>query len=225
MHPTQAANRQIWKLSKAHVESHDACLRIDLLASDSQSLDEAQWQGAGRHMLMEESAKWSASGSRAAEGEVGAACSGACEGSAGAGKGEQVVVGYWKQHSLLTHVVLRNAGHMVRCHLLMLESLSDASTPRCCSSGIMMARNQPSVLSATQWKSWPHSKPCLLGPCSRVGIRASEMECFMDSPLHRPAGCADGSHSAAHRVILDLAHSLLILLQATNKGDTMHSAC
>ncbi|CAK0783932.1 hypothetical protein CVIRNUC_007135 [Coccomyxa viridis] len=109
----QAANRQIWKLSKAHVESHDACLRIDLLASDSQSLDIAQWQGAGRHMLMEESAKWSASGSRAAEEEVGAACSGACEGSAGAGKGEQVVVGYWKQHSLLTHVVLRNAGHMV----------------------------------------------------------------------------------------------------------------
>ena len=125
----QAANREIWKLSKAHVESHGAFLRRGQPASDSQSLDEAQGQGAGRHMLTEETAERSASGSMAAEEEeVGAACSGACEGGAGAGKGEEVVVGYWKQHSLLTHAVLRNAGHMVRCHLLMHESLCHAST-------------------------------------------------------------------------------------------------
>ena len=129
MHPTQAADRQIWKLSKAHVESHDAFLGRGLPASDSQSLNEAQGQGAGRHMLMEESAGWAASISRAAEKEeVRASCSGVCEGGAGAGKEEEVIVGYWKQHSLLTHVVLRNAGHMVRCHLPMLESLSHAST-------------------------------------------------------------------------------------------------
>ena len=124
----QAANREIWKLSKAHVESHDAFSRRGLPASDSQSLDDAQGQGAGRHMLTEESADGSVSGSMAAEQEARAACSGACEGGAGAGKGEEVVVGYWKQHSLLTHVVLRNAGHMVRCHLLMHESLCHAST-------------------------------------------------------------------------------------------------
>ena len=124
MYTAQAADRHLWKLSKAHVGSNDACLRSDLPASDSQGLDEAGGQGAGRHMLTEESAGWSASDSMAAEREeVRAACSGACEGSVGTGKGEEVVVGYWKQHSLLTHVVLRNAGHMVRCHLLLHESL------------------------------------------------------------------------------------------------------
>ena len=129
----QAANRHIWKLSKAHVESHGAFLKRGQPASDSQSLDEAQGQSAGWHMLQEESAGWSAGSSMAAEGEARAACSGACEGGAGAGKGEEVVVGYWKQHSLLTHVVLRNAGHMVRCLLFVLDSWSHASASQWCS--------------------------------------------------------------------------------------------
>lgn len=30
------------------------------------------------------------------------------------------VVGYWRQHSLLSHVVIRNAGHMVCCCLLRI---------------------------------------------------------------------------------------------------------
>ena len=133
MYTAQAADRHLWKLSKAHVESRDASLRRSLPVSDSQSLHEAQGQGAGRHMLQEKSAGWSASSSRGAEEEIRTTCSGACEGGAGAGKGEEVVVGYWKQHSLLTHVVLRNAGHMVRCYLLMLESLSHAGTSQWCS--------------------------------------------------------------------------------------------
>lgn len=28
-------------------------------------------------------------------------------------KNDSVVLGYWKQHSTLTHVAVRNAGHMV----------------------------------------------------------------------------------------------------------------
>ena len=32
---------------------------------------------------------------------------------AAAGGKDKVVVGYWKEHSTLTHVIIRNAGHMV----------------------------------------------------------------------------------------------------------------
>ena len=33
--------------------------------------------------------------------------------STGAEGKDKVVVGYWKEHSTLTHVIIRNAGHMV----------------------------------------------------------------------------------------------------------------
>ena len=39
---------------------------------------------------------------------------GSAQGSEPAGGENKVVVGYWREHSTLTHVIIRNAGHMVR---------------------------------------------------------------------------------------------------------------
>ena len=151
--PAQAADRRIWKLSKAHVGSHDAFYRSNLPASASQSLDEAERQGAGRHILKEEGAGGSASGSMAAKEE-------------GAGKGEEVVVGYWKQHSLLTHVVLRNAGHMVRCRLHMLDPLRS-----CLPSTVVSVRTHNGRITTSQGLGNIVSR----GGLFQMADRASEM--------------------------------------------------
>lgn len=46
----------------------------------------------------------------------------AAESADGPREGEEVVVGYWKEHSTLAHVIIRNAGHMV--HSLALINAS-----------------------------------------------------------------------------------------------------
>jgi len=40
---------------------------------------------------------------------------------------EEVVVGYWKQHSMLTHAIIRNAGHMVRFQSYLKVALPTSS--------------------------------------------------------------------------------------------------
>ena len=44
-----------------------------------------------------------------------------CEQAGAEGK-DKVVVGYWREHSTLTHVTIRNAGHMVWSPPHLLES-------------------------------------------------------------------------------------------------------
>jgi hypothetical protein len=124
----QAADRELWKLERAAIELPEA-VTWNLSCAQYQATQPERLQspdrGLARSQLTQTRQTEEAGGNEPGrEGSLGDD-----EGPAGpegndvsgevlaskadAGKRGKVVVGYWKQHSTLAHVIIRNAGHMV----------------------------------------------------------------------------------------------------------------
>ena len=122
----QAADRELWRMRIADVASSNAKRSCNASWSQSQALT-AQGLGSAASQLVTRQQSLrdgvvmqslSNIDVRAAEGFQKAGC---------VGEREEVVVGYWKQHSMLTHAILRNAGHMVRFQPYLKVALPTSS--------------------------------------------------------------------------------------------------
>ena len=102
-------------MNKADVAGVDAAVTAACNASRPQSQGPALQKGTWRRSLKGVDDVAAISDSSAADrapGTEGDECAEDCA-QAAAHRKDKVVVGYWKEHSTLTHVVIRNAGHMV----------------------------------------------------------------------------------------------------------------
>ena len=124
----QAADRELWKLERAAIElpeattcnspcsQYQATHPVRLQSPDrglarSQLAQTRRTEEAGGNEPGREGSSGDDEGPAGPEGnDVGGEV---LASNAGAEKRGKVVVGYWKQHSTLAHVIIRNAGHMV----------------------------------------------------------------------------------------------------------------
>ena len=136
----QAADRELWKLERAAIElieattcnsscsQYQATQSVRLHSPDrgparSQLTQTRQTEEAG---INEPGREGSIGNDVGPAGPKGNHVSGEVLASnADAGKRGKVVVGYWKQHSTLSHVIIRNAGHMVsqKVHFFLVAKM------------------------------------------------------------------------------------------------------
>ena len=128
-------------MEKADVSDVDESAAAACNASRSQPQDRAPQTGTQERSLREDGdiAALSASSAAGADRASGAEILRSAEDpeQAGAEGKDKVVVGYWREHSTLTHVVIRNAGHMVCPFRLLLaphSQVPDLSELLLCSS-------------------------------------------------------------------------------------------
>lgn len=113
----QAAERELWKMRAADVAGVDVEAAAACNASHSQSQATTAQRGGRQRRLREDVDMAVPSNSSAGGGDRVSHLKGvgSVEGfeQAGAQGKDEVVVGYWREHSTLTHAIIRNAGHMV----------------------------------------------------------------------------------------------------------------
>ena len=136
----QAADRELWKLERAAIELPEAAT-WNLSCVQCQAAQQVRLQSPDRRLARSQLTQKRQT-EEAGGKELGRAGSlGDDEGPAGpegndvsgevlaskadAGKRENVVVGYWKQHSTLAHVIIRNAGHMVSTKVSLASACQD----------------------------------------------------------------------------------------------------